>query len=188
MATLSRIRVALTGSAVVGPSVSTFYAEGSVSTAVSALRSFYDSIKTALPTGLNVQVANSGDDIDDAAGTLIGTWSSSPAPALVTGTGSGQWAEGVGARVVWNTSGIYRGRRVRGSTFIVPLVSAAFEGGGGLVAATQAQIQSAATALIAAAPTLVIYSRTTGGTPGESNAIQSATVPDQVSWLRSRRT
>lgn len=188
MATLSRIRVNLSGVAVVGPSVSTFYSEGSVSTAVSALRSFYDAIKSALPVGLTIQVSNSGDDIDDAAGNLIGTWSSTPAPALVTGTGSGQWADGVGARVVWNTNGIHGGRRVRGATFLVPLVSAAFEGGGGLVGATQTVLQNAATNLLTAAPTLVIWSRPGGGTVGESSPIVSATVPDKVSWLRSRRT
>jgi hypothetical protein len=145
-------------------------------------------VKTALPTGLTIQVANSGDDIDDAAGNLIGTWSSTPAPALVTGTGSGQWAEGVGLRIVWNTNGIHAGKRVRGSTFMVPTVSAAFEGGGGLVAATQSQFQTAATTLIASAPSLVIWSRPSSTLAGESNAIVSATVPDAVSWLRSRRT
>lgn len=188
MSSISRIRVVLSGSAVVGPSVATFYATPIDATTLAAIRAFYAAIASAMPTGLNVQVPNTGDQIESTDGTLIGSWTAGAVPAVVTGTGTGQWADGVGARVQWGTGGIHHGRRVKGSTFLVPLVSAAFEGGGGLVAATRNQLQAAAAALVTATGNMVIWSKPGALNDGQESVVTSAFVPDAVSWLRSRRT
>ena len=93
-------------------------------------------------------------------------------------------------RFVWNTGARRSGRLVRGSTFLVPVIRSTFDGPGHVDDAARTALQTAATNLVTAAgANLRILSRpgvrvTTGG----SAAIISATVPDKVSWLRSRRT
>jgi hypothetical protein len=97
----------------------------------------------------------------------------------------------VGARVKWNTNGLFGDRKVVGSTFIVPLIINAYEGAGNLTSAVITNLQSAANALVTdMAGDMVIWSRgRVGGPPiGEKNAVVSASAPDKVSWLRSRRT
>ena len=53
-----------------------------------------------------------------------------------SGSGQGGFAAGVGARVVWETGAVRNGRRVRGSTFVVPIWSSAYETNGTLHTAT----------------------------------------------------
>jgi len=112
----------------------------------------------------------------------------------VTSGGTANFANGVGIRVKWSTAGIYRGRRVKGSWFGVPLVSGVYLSDGTIDNATVATFQAAATALIAANPGLLVYSRKAaadahhGATDGEFNVITAGTAVDKVSWLRSRRT
>lgn len=104
-------------------------------------------------------------------------------------SGAAGFALGVGARVVWNTSGIFGGRRVRGSTFIVPLTIGSYEGAGQITAGVIATMQGAANTLAGFGPDgMFIWSRPQPGTPGEAQTVTGAIAPDRVSWLRSRRT
>lgn len=189
MADFARLRVTLTGNPVTGPSVATFYnsAPGSVGFA-DAVEAFYTSVVGQFPFNLQFTVPSNGDILESTTGDLIGAWSDPGTGGVVSTSGAANWTQGVGARVVWNTNGLFNGRRVRGSTFMVPLWSGAYEGAGMLVAGTISTFQSAANALIAAWPDLCVYSRNTNGTNGEVNVVTSASVPDAVSWLRTRRT
>ena len=96
---------------------------------------------------------------------------------------------GVGARVEWITGVVFNGRRVRGRTFLVPLAKSRFEGPGMLTSGCVSVLQAAASALVSATD-LRIWSRPSGapGALGGSALVSAAVVPDQVSWLRSRRT
>src|SRR4029453_3534249 len=79
--------------------------------------------------------------------------------------------QGAGGRVVWNTNGIFKGRRVRGSTFMVPLVADYWEGANAISSVATGNWATAAAALIAAVPTLAVWSRPSGGVAGEHNVI-----------------
>ena len=189
MAGIARLRVQWAGSPVTGPSISTFYSNASGGVGLAdAVLDFFDATKTLFPFNLQWTVPSNGDVIQDTTGDLTGTWSSPGEGGTVTTSGAANWTQGVGTRIVWNTAGLFHGRRVKGSTFLVPLWSGAYEGAGNITAATISTLQSAGNALIAAHPDLVVWSNPRGGSDGEVNVISSCTVPDAVSWLRSRRT
>ena len=153
-----------------------------------SLVTFFTAIRSLFPSGTTITVPSSGDDLDEATGDLAGAWTASGGGS-VSGNGAGTYAKGVGLRTVWNTAGIFGGRRVRGSTFICPIVSGCYEADGTIQAGFLTTVDAAANAYAAAANGAVIWSRPSADNPtGEMNAITSATVPDRISWLRSRRT
>lgn len=189
MANIMRIRVAVTGSAVVGPSVSTFFWDAAFTGGPAAIRAFYDAVKSVLPTSTTWTVASSGDILDSASGALIGTWAEA-AGAAVTGTDGTGWIDGVGIRVKWLTSGVRNNRRVVGATFLVPSGKGGFSGNGQPDGTTQATVQSAAAALVtASAGHMRIWGRPhEGASDGVSSVVTAASASGEVSWLRSRRT
>lgn len=188
MTNLARVRVEWSGTPVTGPGLSTFYFDSAGEGWVADLVTFFTAVRAFVPTGAAMTVPSSGDLIDDASGELVGAWSE-PGGALVAGNGNGTWPQGVGARVVWATDGIRNGRRVKGSTFIVPIVSSSFEGASGLTAGAQSGLGNAANALVTAqAGTMRIWSRPLPGQAGTSSVVIDGDVPDKVSWLRTRRT
>jgi len=150
-----------------------------------------------MPSGITIQVPNGGDVINPADGTLTGAWTDGTTPAAITTSGTGTYARGVGAQVRWRTSAVVAGRRVQGSTFIVPMVSLGFDTDGTLGPATQAALLAGPTAYVAAAPYAVVWSRPYDGDPtatppkparaGSVALITGASIPDRPSWLLSRR-
>ena len=189
MPNLHRIRIALSGGGVVGPGLTTFYVDELTGLPDPAdFTAFFDSIKALVPNTMNWNVPNSGDTIDAATGQLVGTWSNGT-PGNVGGTNSGDYAAGVGARIVWETGVIRGGRRVRGSTFLVPLNTVALDDDGTWNATlVTTPIKNAADTLLGRAVPPVIWSRPRTGLGGASVGITGSRVPVQVSWLRSRRT
>lgn len=193
-----RLRCSWTGSGVVGPGVSTFYALDTSPGFPAAVRAFLNSQAGSYPAGTSIQVPNNGDVLDPATGALTGSWTDGSTPAVITGTGSGGYAAGVGAQVRWKTAGIVNGRRCQGSTFLVPQISATYDAQGTIASVQLTSMQTAAQAYITAAPYAVVWSRPYAGdtTPGHvrppragsTHLITAFDVPDRVSWLRSRRT
>lgn len=113
-----------------------------------------------------------------------------PGTGLATSTYSG----GTGAVVQWQTGAVLNGRKVRGRTFLVPLILS-FESDGTLIASVITTITAAATTFrTTSGYTFAIYHRgpEAGGTgPVGSSAIVPVignTVPDRSAILRSRRT
>jgi hypothetical protein len=178
----------MTGSAVVGPSVTTFYAQDDVVDWPGKVRAFLEGCAGTLVSGTTWSVPNGGDIIDPENGKLTGVWTSGAVPAPVVGASAGTYAQGVGAQVRWRTTGIVAGRRVVGSTFIVPLTSGAFETNGTLLAAVVTASNSAAAAYISSTAGAVIWSRPTPDRVGSQHLITSGFMPDRTSWLRTRRT
>lgn len=190
MATLARIRVTWTGSPVVGGGISTFYSSNSDPSAFcTALRTYFASVGASLAAGINIQVPGVGDTIEDTTGELNGSWSMST-PAVVTTSGSSNWAMGVGIRQTWLTSGITRGRRVKGTTFLVPLGGNLYDGTGSIADATVITLNAAATTLRGAdSGSMRIFSRPSapGASDGSSHAVIGNTAVDKVAWLKSRK-
>ena len=153
-----------------------------------AATGLFTAVRGLIPSGTSLFIPNGGDTIDELTGTLTGTWGTSGG-TTITGSGSGSFPGGVGARIVWETDTIRGGRRVRGSTFIVPLIVTAFEANGTLTAATITTLQSGISDFLVQVPTQArIWSRPRPGLAGAGVQVARGVAPDKVSWLRSRRT
>lgn len=187
---MERLRVTWTGATVVGPGLSTFYGdEGSGGLDPDDFLAFFDAIKSLLPAGTTITVPDGGDLLSDTSGTLGGSWSTPGSGGVVVGTANDVFAGGVGARAIWRTSGVVAGRRVNGATFLAPLRAGAYQADGTINGTDLATLDGAASALASAAGAgFVVWSRPAPGRVGSMHAVISGSVPDKVSWLRSRRT
>ena len=187
MAVLLRVPVVWSGLTGL-PGVSVLYWDGGVSSVMTDVTAFFNAIKGVFPSGLSWTIPNAGDNIDDATGTLIGDWSTTGGGTVSATGGFTAYAAGTGARVRWNTGNIVDGRRLRGSTFLVPLTGGGYDSSGTIENTTLSTLQTAATTL-ASTGALKVWSRPTpGGSDGTSGTVLSAVVPDRVTSLRSRRT
>lgn len=188
MADLARLRVSWSGAPVVGEGVSTFYFAPEHDGFVADVHEFFTTIRTAFPSGITWTIPGNGDLIDVASGELSGTWVGL-GPMTQTGGGVTTYALGVGARAVWGTTGIRSGRRVKGSTFLCPLVTAAYQSDGTIDASVLTVLNGACADLLTESEgNMRIYSRPKALLPGQANTVVAGSVKDAVSWLRSRRT
>jgi hypothetical protein len=182
------MRVVWSGAQVIGGGLSTFYFTDGATGQSADVSTFFEAIKSRLAGGVIVTVPSGGDVISDTDGSLVSTWGTGGG-AATTGTGNAIYAAGVGARIVWRTAGVNGGRRVSGSTFIVPLDTPSYDASGTLATTVVSNLQSAADALVTAqASAFTIWSRSQNGGAGANHEVTSADAPDKVSWLRSRRT
>ena len=188
MAIIKRVRCEWTGTSVVGPAVSTFYFSSGATGFQPALVSFFNTLAARRPAGVNVAIPNTGDELEASSGDLTSVWTAGVYTNSI-GTGAGVFVGGVGMRIVWNTNGFTNGRRVRGSTYFVPVSSATYDTDGTLAGSALADVDAAAGALLTAVgTTMVVWTRPRTGVTGGVNSVTGKTVPDKVSWLRSRRT
>lgn len=188
MANLCRVRTEWTGSAVVGGGLSTFYFDEADTGFIAGLNTFWDSLKALIPAGTTLTTHNTGDLVDVATGGISGSWTDGTT-SVVNATAAGVYPGGVGARVKWFTNGIVNGKRVRGGTFICPLIGTAFDGTGTINTSPLSTMQTSANTFLGTGGfTLNIWHRPVSGSGGSAHAVTYAQVPDAVSWLRSRRT
>ena len=188
MPNIARVRAIWNSAAVVGGGVSTFYFDEAASGFQAAVADFFQAIEASLPVGQQIFVPNSGDLLDVATGALSGVWSEGSGETIV-GQDTQGYAAGVGIRVVWPTAGIRNGRRVKGSTFMCPIGKNSFEGSANIATATITLYESAASALLTSQGSdMKIWSRPRNGSGGQAFSVIGREVPDEISWLRSRRT
>lgn len=186
---LQRLRCEWGGTGVEGQGLSTFYAEadGTQAIAVGAA-GFFDQLKGIIPANTTISVPATGDLIDEVTGELTGTWGSGPT-TTITGTNAGTFAAGVGARVVWDTGAVRGGRRVRGSTFVVPLTTQQYDTSGTLIGSALLVLEAAIDAMLVQVPTQMrVWSRPRPTLGGAGVPVTGGRAPDKVSWLRTRRT
>lgn len=187
MANLVRVRSEWTGSPIVGPGVTTWYFAETATGFLADLNVFWGNVGNRFPVGLTVVTQNTGDLIDIDTGALSGTWTDGVTSSVNT-SGTGAYAGGVGARIKWATSGVRNGRRVRGSTFLVPLLAASYAVDGTIDGSILGSLQGFANTLYTnTAGDMRIYSRPSGGQAGQASTVTGVVIPDKVSWLRSRR-
>lgn len=109
-------------------------------------------------------------------------------PTFTQPGGSGTYAAPTGAVVTWNTGTTIGGRRLRGRTYLVPMVSSTFEGDGTLSASAITTLADAAAHLYSTNTAQhLVWSRPAPGRAGTSWPIQSHSVADKAAILRSRR-
>lgn len=172
-----------------GPGLTTFYfANGSPTNAPSVVANFFTMIRARVPSGVTWTVPDGGDLIEESSGQLTGTWTGDSG-GTVTSNATGTFAQGVGARISWMTEAIRGGRRVRGTTFVVPLSSSTYDSQGSFTPAALGDLSDAANALLSNADwNLLIWSRPRPGLNGLGVPVARVEVPDKISWLRSRKT
>lgn len=169
--------------------------DASRNAAGSAMRAFFEGVKSYLPPGTSVLVLPVIDEFDQQTGQLTGSNAIPTPPAVVTSNAAPtNYAGGTGIVVQWNTTLIYHGRRVRGRTFIVPTIQAVFDTDGTLTTAAQTTVSAAAQALVTASADLGVWARWFGK-PAQAQQIDGAVasvtsqqVKDFASHLRSRRS
>lgn len=188
MANLARVRTVWAGTPIVGGGVSTFYFAESHSGFIAAVSAFWTALAPRIAPGVQLTTENSGDLIDIETGAITGSYTDG-STSVINSSGTGNFAGGVGCRIRWATNGISNKRRVRGSTFIVPLTASSYDNDGTLTPSCLTVVGGAAGGLFsAAAGDLKIYTRPRAGSGGKANSVVNYTTPDKVSWLRTRRT
>lgn len=162
--------------------------------AVDAVRAFWLALQTVLPNELTLQVQPQIDNYNTLSGDLDFSITVPTTPAAVLGNSSATYAGGSGIKVVWETNQIKRGRRVRGSTFIVPAAGTAFSNTGVVTSAAQTTINNAAATLLTTLETnltrLLVWSRpVTLPTPrvGDTTPVEIGVCSQKSAILRSRR-
>ncbi len=186
---MERTQVVWSGDVVTGGGLTTFYSDEGIGTPVLAnLVTFFNAIKALFPGGITWTIPDGGDLIDEASGALTGTWSESGGGVVTSTGGTSPYVAGVGARAVWRTSAIRGGRRVRGSTFLLPLLTTQYDASGTIGPTALSTLENAAQTLLGSATSIGVWSRPRPGLSGALVPIDSVSVPDKVSWLRSRRT
>lgn len=197
MTTLNRFRVTWQGGNGL-PGLSTFYSltVGPSPDINSNLKTFFEAIKSLIPSAVTIVYPTVADQIDDTTGTLVGA-TTVAAQTNTTCTGGTSYEAPTGMYVRWSTGGIVAGHRVLGRTYIVPSVIGATTNGQP-AAANITTLQNAATALVAATSgSFSIFSPPIKPTDpdvpprvpraGSSWQVQGAAVPNKFAVLRSRR-
>lgn len=160
-----------------------------------AVRTMFNDLQAVFPDEVRINVQPTIQEYDMATGVLTGESSMTTTPGTAAGTAAGAYAAGAGFFVTWNTGVIFNGRRLKGRTFFVP-AAACFDTDGSLDTTSLALIQTKANALVATAgANLCVWGKlwNTDVTPavqigGALAPADSATVKDQASSLRTRRT
>lgn len=188
MTMLARLRIDWSGSALVGPGLTTLYFDSSKSGFSAAVVTFMNAIKAQHPAGVSWTVPGFGDLIDSETGDLTGAWSETGGNTVIAASAGGVYSLGVGYATRWDTGSIVRGSRVRGRSYWAPALGSVFGSNGLMTTAANNSVAVAANALVSAVPgALMIWTRPNGTDGGHASAVISATVPNTPTWLRSRR-
>lgn len=196
---MMRVRINWTGGSL-GEGVSTIHFVGSLDeTATEAKNAsdnmfgLFSALVLSIPNTVTLTPDSVVDVVNSNTGEIEDQLGITPATGFTGGAG-GAYANGVGARYRWRTAGFRNGRRVVGTTFVAPLLSTAYETNGTLASALISTMNGAATTFLAANITdsigAGVWSRptTVAAADGDFNLTTTASVPDQVAWLTSRRS
>ena len=160
-----------------------------------AVRTFFNAIATQIPQAATVAVQATAQIYEMSSGILLREETMTTPPTIVTGTGGAgvNYSGGVGVYVTWLTGAVYNGHKVRGRSYLVPMVLTGATDGT-LGTGTVTLVQNAANALVSSqAGKFAIWSKTMTAPPkptqigGGLSTVTSANVPDKTGILRSRR-
>jgi len=170
--------------------------QSSLDAAGAGVRAFFLALNAYLQTGWTIGIQPIAQVNDVGTGALTGEVAMTSTPAVVTGTVSNTtaYAGGSGAVVHWITGAFSHGRKVRGRTYLVPLVLASASDGTVSPSFITA-MQNAGNALVAlAAADLCVWTKTFDDAKpanqigGLSTPVTGCTVPDRSAQLRTRRS
>lgn len=159
--------------------------------AADKVHTFFNELKHIAPPNVAWKINTDVPVIDEFTGEMVDIASAGPRATLVSTGPVQSYSAATGAVVTWRTSGVRNGRRVRGRTFIVPAGYVTLQTDGTLTPEAVANYQAAANGLLApnADRSFVVWARPTavGAADGIAHKVISATVPDKVAVLKSRR-
>lgn len=169
------------------PGVTTLFWDIAATPNLTAWNTFLAAIASRVPNVVTWTSQGQGDVLSEVTGILSGSWSATP-PAPVAATATGNYASVAGAVINWRTNGLANGHRVRGRTFLVPLVGSSFDTDGSISGTVLTSMRAALATFVSAVGTgLVVWHRPVGGGGGSQHAIVNADIPDKAVVLRSRR-
>lgn len=161
------------------------------SAAADAVVAFFTAIKGLFPTGLKWRVMPDVPVINDANGDIVNYASAGTRADIAATAAASGYSAASGAVVTWRSSGVRNGHRVRGRTFLVPGAFTIMDTDGSIVASALTTLNTAATAYIntVGERSPVVWARPTapGATDGAMFPIITASIPDKVAVLKSRR-
>lgn len=158
-------------------------------TTVSRVRTFFEAIKGELPNVVTLTYPTEFEELDTATGELLQTLDITPV-AVTAGSAAGDYSAPSGACINWSTSQVVNGRRLRGRTFIVPMIATAYDLDGSLDNTRRTAMQTAANTLCSFQDNLVLavwHRPTGGGSDGVAAQVSSASITDKAAILTSRR-
>ena len=79
---MQRMRCLWSGAGVVGPAVTTFYFDSTSSGHVTAVANFFTAIAARIPNDCSILVPNTGDNMLETTGAIIGGWTDGSAVTI----------------------------------------------------------------------------------------------------------
>jgi hypothetical protein len=152
-------------------------------------RTFFDAVKSFLPVSVTVTISPDVPRFNGETGALLGVEAPASPPTAVVCTGVGPWTAPAGASIIWFTSTLRGQRLMRGRTYLVPFVTAAYQADGTLATATKDAVQTAGASLRTAGtvPHVVWGLKSAKLGAGVVAACTGEQVRDKIAILRSRR-
>jgi hypothetical protein len=152
-----------------------------------ALATFWEDASEALNQNVVWTIEGAGRILDEATGTLVGTWADGP-PITGAGAsaGTGVVANATMLLVRWRAPMIVNGRRLQGRTFI-PGASDDANQAGEVEPLTVAGLTASAQALVNAGVGFGIWSRPAGPRPGQFHEANDADLWREFAVQRNRR-
>jgi len=182
-----------------GPGLNTFYfahnastdpvVQADADTVVARVRSVFAGRMALWPTNWTANVSESVDVIDAADGDIVAQFTA-PTTTLLTGTSSNPMGPAtIGLCLTQNTAQFIAGRRLRGRTFLVPIIQ-----NGDTNGTPDSGSRSVASGLAAdmitdpaLGPAWCVWHRPKDPAPGSLAHVTSVTISDKWAVLRSRR-
>ena len=156
------------------------------------VEAFFNAIKLKFPPAVNFTVQSDVEVISAATGDLLNVHSAGARTPIASGGTAAAYSGTSGACITWRTAGVRNGRRVRGRTFLVPLVNGIYQSDGTIDPSHLNDLVTQGNTLAIPAAggiPMGIWSRPSapGASDGEFHPITSVSVPDLAAVLRSRR-
>lgn len=171
-----------------------FWTATQAQNAVDAVHDFWEDLIAYLPNEISLTIDPVVDLYDETTAELVASEVAPVAPGVVTGINTSAYAMASGLKINWNTGVIRFGRRVKGSTFIVPAGSSVYTNTGTVDSVVATAFNTAAnllrTTLIGDSLKLVVWSRPKElpvARPGAISDIISGATSPKGAILRGRR-
>lgn len=192
MGVTNLVQVSAVWSGFVGaPGYSNFYAESDgnapASAAVlhSAVHDFFAAVSGNLPAVVRIDFPTLWREFSDANGETIAEGTIGSPAAQVAGSSGAAFAANSGVLIEWLTGQFIAGHRLRGRTYLVPMVGF-FGADGTLDATASGYLHGYAQDLLDVGLVNVVWHRPVGGSGGSSAQITAPRVSDTACVLRSR--
>lgn len=171
-----------------------FWTPTQAQNAVDAVHDFWEDLIAYLPNEISLTIDPVVDLYNEATAELIASEVAPTPPGVVNGINTSAYAMASGLKINWNTGVIRYGRRVKGSTFIVPAGSSVYTNTGTVDSVVATAFNTAAnllrTTLIGDSLKLVVWSRPKElpvARPGAISDIISGATSPKGAILRGRR-